>query len=172
MTALVIASLGAVVQCGGGPAPRDPGGAAPTAEPAGIVAAAVEVDGWRLDGEPQVHVGDALFELINGGAELYHQHGFVQALSAHYMGAEGRSISLEVFEMGDANGARSVYAEKAGGSGEAVDVGDEAALESYYLNLRTGPYLVTVTGFESDPETTEGIVALARAVAAEIGGAR
>lgn len=171
-TALVIASLGVVVQCGGVPGPRETGGETPAAGPAGFVAAAVTVDPWRLDGEPQVHVGDALFELINGGAELYHRHGFVQALSAEYADGDGRSIALEIFEMSNVEGARRVFAEKAGGSGEAVDLGDEARLESYYMNLRTGPYLVTLTGFEGDPGTTEGIVALAGAVAAELGGER
>ena len=66
-----------------------------------LAAVAVPLDGWALDGEPQVVVGDELFELINGGAELYHQLGFVQAAAAEYVDDSGCAISLEVFEMGD-----------------------------------------------------------------------
>ncbi|MEE4274037.1 MAG: DUF6599 family protein [Thermoanaerobaculales bacterium] len=134
-----------------------------------LEAVAVPLDGWALDGEPQVVVGDELFELINGGAELYHQLGFVQAAAAEYVDDSGRAISLEVFEMGDIQGAREIFAEKSGGSGEPLDVGDEAAFEGYYLNARTGTYLITITGFETDEETTDAIVRLAESVVDALG---
>jgi hypothetical protein len=139
-------------------------------EPAGLLSAAVVIDGWQLDEEPLIYVGDSLFEMINGGAELYHRFGFVQALAAQYSDPEERSIALEVFEMGDEAGARNIYAEKTGGTGEPLDIGDEGAGESYYLNVRTGRFLVTITGFESDQETTDGLMMLARAVAQQLGG--
>ncbi len=130
-----------IVQCAKGPmveeAPR-------------LLSAAVEVDGWAMDYEPEIYVGDSLFELINGGAEVYHRFGFIQALATQYSDGDGRSISLEVFEMGDVEGARNIYADKTGGAGEPLEIGDEAAGEDYYLNFRSGPFLVTITGFESD----------------------
>lgn len=170
---LVITALAVLVQCARNPGPDEPETAVPAvAAPDGITRAAVEIEGWGLDGEPLVFVGDALFELINGGAELYHRHGFVHALSAQYADGDARSIALEVFEMTDAEGARAIFTDTAGHSGEALAIGDDAVLDSYYLNFRTGPYLVTVTGFESDEPTTDGIVALARAVAAALGGGR
>ena len=168
---LLIPTVVVLVQCGGGPEPEQPDWpVAPAREPEGLTRAAVAVEGWELDGEPQVFVGDTLFELINGGAELYHLHGFVQALSAQYADGDGRTIALEVFEMGDPEGAATVFAAKAGGSGEPLDLGDEARLESYYLNLRSGRFIVTLTGYASDEQTTAGILALAGAVAAELGG--
>lgn len=152
-----------VVQCGGGPVPD---------ENSGLASAAVEIDGWQMDSEPEIYVGDTLYELIDGGAEVYHQFGFVQALAAQYSDAEGRSISLEVFEMGDVEGARGIFADKTGDTGEPLAIGDEAVGEDYYLNLRSGRYLVTITGFDSEPETQDGILELARAVAGALGGMR
>ncbi len=134
-----------------------------------LTAAVVPLEGWRIDGEPQVIVGDALFELINGGAELYHQHGFVQVLAAEYSDDAGRDISLEVFEMKDLQGAQDVFAEKSGGSGEPLAIGDEAAFDDYYLNARTGPYLITITGFETDEATTGAIRRLAESVVSALG---
>jgi len=151
-----------VVQCGGSPEPG---------KGARLASAAVEIGGWRMDYEPEIYVGDTLYELINGGAEVYHQFGFVQALATQYSDDEDRSISLEVFEMRDAEGAHSIYVEKTGESGEPLDIGDEAAGEDYFLNFRSGRYLVTVTGFDSDAETQDGILRLARAVADQLGGA-
>ena len=135
-----------------------------------LAATAVEIDGWRMEYEPEIYVGDSLFELINGGAEVYHRFGFLQALATQYSQAEGRSISLEVFEMGDVEGARNIYADKTGGAGEPLEIGDEAAGEDYYLNFRSGSFLVTITGFDSDEQTTKGILKLAHAVADRIGG--
>lgn len=135
-----------------------------------LTEAAVEVQGWQLDGEPAVYVGDELYELVNGGAEVYHQLGFDRALAADYVDAEGRTLALEVFAMGDIDGAHAIFSDKAGGSGDAVDIGDEAAVESYYMNARTGRFLVTITGFESDQTTADGMLELARAVTNELGG--
>ena len=161
LVASVILAMAMVVQCAKAPeieAPPD------------IMSAAVMMDGWQREYEPELYVGDSLFELINGGAEVYHRFGFVQALATQYGDSDGRSISLEVFEMGDVEGARNIYTDKTGGSGEPLEIGDEAAGEDYYLNLRSGQYLVTITGFDSDPETKDGILKLAGAVALELGG--
>ena len=154
-----------IVQCA-----REPAPAVETSEPEGLMKAAVSIDGWQLEDEPLVYVGDTLYELINGGAELYHQLGFVQALAAEYVDKEGRSLSLEVFEMGDPAGTETLFIEKTGGSGEPVAIGDEAAVESYYMNARVDRYLITITGFESDEATTSGMLELAEAVASALGG--
>lgn len=158
-----VAVVFAVAGCGGGATdPTDTG--------VEIAAAAVELEGWRLDGEPMIYVGESLFELINGGAELYHQHGFVQALAAEYVDDDDRAIALEVFEMSDLDGTAAIYAAKTGGSGEPAAIGDEAAVESYYLNTRTGCFLITITGFSSDETTNQAIVELAHAAAARLVG--
>ena len=132
--------------------------------PLDLASAAVEIEGWYLEVEPQVYVGDALFELVNGGAELYYRFGFVQALSAQYSDGEGRSIALDLFEMLDAEAARGIFSEKTSSTGEHLEIGDEASFESYYLNVRSGRFLITVTGFDSGPETTDGLLELARAM--------
>jgi hypothetical protein len=155
----------ATVQCAREPAPP-----VEAPEPVGLMNAAVSIDGWQLEDEPLVYVGDTLYELINGGAELYHQLGFVQAMAAEYVDADGRTLSLEVFEMGDVQGTEELFYEKTGGSGEPAAIGDEAAIESYYMNARVGRYLITITGFESDEATTSGMLELATAVASALGG--
>lgn len=161
-SAVAMCILFAVIQCADKPVvnPQSPE----------IGFAGVEISGWHQEYEPEIYVGDSLFELINGGAEVYHRFGFVQALAAQYADNSGRSLSLEVFEMKDIEGAKSIYSDKTGGSGEPLQIGDEAAGEDYYLNFRSGRFLVTITGFDSEPETSEGILLLARAVAAKLGG--
>ena len=123
-----------------------------------------EVSGWTLSEEPKNYYGDNLFQMINGGADIYHEYGFTQVLSAEFMDARGKSIKLEIYEMESPAAAYGIYTFKVGDSGKALAIGREAFLEEYYLNFWKGNLLVTVIGPDSEEETLQGIVALAKAV--------
>lgn len=161
----VLAAVAAILichlSCGGGSVepPAEPG--PKTENPNPPTVAVVDINGWSRAGDPAMYHGDELYELINGGAELYHRLGFETAVTADYVDPEGRTITLEVFEMSDVAGASELFDEKTGGVGEPVAIGDEGAAESYYLNVRVGRRLVTITGFDNDEATTAGIRALA-----------
>jgi hypothetical protein len=127
-----------------------------------------DLKGWTLDGEPQTAEGMALFELINGGAEEYVKEGFRQAVIATYMNKEGKRINLDLYEMLSPDSARSIYRKKTGDRGTKVSVGDEAAMEDYYLNFRKGPYQVTLSGYDTQKETLEAILLMGRLVAERI----
>jgi len=123
---------------------------------------------WTLDGEPQTAEGMALFELINGGAEEYVKQGFRRAVTATYKNKEGKRINLDIYEMRSSESAKRIFRKKAGDKGTKVPVGDEAALEDYYLNFRKGPYQVTLSGYDTQKETLEGILHMGRLVAERI----
>jgi hypothetical protein len=123
---------------------------------------------WTLDGEPQTAEGMALFELINGGAEEYVKQGFRRAVTATYKNKEGKRINLDIYEMLSSESAKRIFRKKAGDKGTKVQVGDEAALEDYYLNFRKGPYQVTLSGYDTQKETLEGILLMGRLVAERI----
>ena len=46
-----------------------------------LLPALQELPGWQLSAEPQVYDGDKLFELINGGADIYLEYGFSRVVS-------------------------------------------------------------------------------------------
>ena len=125
------------------------------------------LDGWETLGDPQTAEGDDLFLLINGGAEIYNEYGFSRAVIHSYVQGE-KSVNLEVYEMEDAASAYGAYSFKTGRDGEAIDVGSEATFEDYYLNLWKGNIVVTLIGFDSDSETREAILTLARMVESKI----
>ena len=124
-----------------------------------------DLEGWTLDGEPQTAEGMALFELINGGAEEYVKQGFRRAILATYRNHEGKRINVDIYEMLSSESAKRIFRKKAGDKGTKVPVGDEAALEDYYLNFRKGPYQVTLSGYDTQKETLEGILLMGRLVA-------
>jgi hypothetical protein len=134
----------------------------------GYLPASGEVAGWTLSEAPKNYRGDKLFAMINGGADLYHEYGFAQALSAEYADIRGKSINLEIYEMESPAAAYGIYTFKIGVGGKVLAIGQEALLEDYYLHFWKGNLLVTVIGQDSEEGTVQSIVALAKAVDARI----
>ncbi len=126
------------------------------------------VAGWTRDGASQNFEGGDLYIYIDGGAEIYLEYGFGRVVVQDFKRSDGKSLSLEIFEMSGPESAYGMYSFKTSGTGRALEIGDGAELESYYLNFWKGPYVVTVTGFDEDERTLEGLVALAKSVEAEI----
>jgi hypothetical protein len=127
-----------------------------------------EIAGWTQSDTPENYRGDKLFAMMNGGADIYHEYGFRQALSAEYEGFRRKSIKLEIYEMESPAAAYGIYTFKIGAGGKALAIGREALLEDYYLNFWKGNLLVTVIGQDSEEGTVQGVVALAKAVDARI----
>jgi len=128
-----------------------------------------DLKGWKLDGEPQTAEGIGLFELINGGAEEYVKEGFRRAVMATYRNTEGKLINLDIYEMLSPESARSIHRKKAGDKGTKVPVGEEAAMEEYYLNFQKGAFQVTLSGYDTQKETLEWLLHMGRLVAERIG---
>ena len=101
---------------------------------------------------------------MNGGAGKYLSHGFKQLIAQNYRNKNEKIITLELFEMESPSGAQEIYDAKSGGSGRKVVIGDAALLKKYYLNFRKKHFLVTLTGADSDKETVDGLLTIARGV--------
>ncbi len=127
-----------------------------------------ELKGWESVGTPQHMIGEDLFLLINGGAEIYYEYGFKQVIAQGFKNKNGKSFNLEIYEMQTPAAAYGIYTFKTGNEGKPLDVGNEGLLEDYYLNFWKGNVCVTVIGFDSEKETMDGIVEAAKMVAAKI----
>ncbi|MHC4942275.1 MAG: DUF6599 family protein [Planctomycetota bacterium] len=126
------------------------------------------LDAWTPAGEPDRYKGEDLFIYINGGAEIYHEYGFKQVLVQRFTGPSDHSITLEIFQMADADAAYGIYSFKRGGHGETVPFGDEGFFESYYINFWKADLVVTLIGRDEDRVTREGLEAIAECVDARI----
>ena len=121
-------------------------------------------DGWKTTGAPATVAGEALFRVINGGAEIYLQTGFRQARFATLESPEGLAINLEIYEMTDPEAARSIFSQKSGDTGVKAPYGQDARLAAYYLNFWRGRYQVTIAGYKATPEILAAIRTLAATV--------
>ena len=100
--------------------------------------------------EPQYVEGEDLFLLINGGAEIYHEYGFKQAVVQSYADDQDRSLNLEIYEMLDPAAGYGIFTFKRGKGGRDLELGDEACLQDYYLNVWKGDFLITFVGFDTE----------------------
>ena len=123
----------------------------------------VETGEWERAGAPDLYVGDDLFLLINGGAEIYHEYGFKQVVAAEYK-KNDQYINVELYEMQSPGAAYGMFTFKTGDRGTQIKLGNEGLLEAYFLNFWKGSLLVTLTGFDSTAQTIAGL----RAIAAHI----
>ena len=134
----------------------------------GLLPASGEVAGLTLSDTPQGYRGDDLYQMIDGGADIYHEYGFRQVLSAEYLDGGGKIIKLEMYEMESPTAAYGIHSFKVGEGGKALAIGQEGRLEDYYLNFWKGNLQVTLIGQDAEEETVQGVVALAGAVDARI----
>ena len=123
-----------------------------------------ELKDWKPVDQPQKYEGEDLFLYINGGAEIYHEYGFIRIITHEYRNETDKTINLELFEMKDSSGAYGIYTFKTGDTGQKISIGNDGFLEEYYLNFWKGNVLTTITGFDSEKETIDGLLSIARAV--------
>jgi len=119
---------------------------------------------WKKEGKLQHFEGEALYEYIDGGAEIYHEYGFKQVVVQDYVTHTGKSVSVEIFEMTDSESAFGMYTIKTHKAGRKVSLGADAQLADYYLNFWKGNILVTLTGFDETLETRDGLLVLAKGI--------
>jgi hypothetical protein len=129
-----------------------------------------DVEGWTRHRPQQHYAREDLYEYINGGAEIYHEYGFVQVVVQDYINDAGKSVSVEIYEMTSPPSAYGMYTFKTNSKGKWISVGNDAQLADYYMNFWKGPFVVTLTGFDETEETREGLLEIAKIVSSKIPG--
>jgi hypothetical protein len=120
------------------------------------------IGAWSAAGETEVYVGDDLFVYINGGAEIYHEYGFVQAAVQRYVRGDD-SISVEVYSMdGDAFG---IYSFARSSSGHEVKLGNGGTSADYYMHFWSGPELAVITAESEFEDLGAAVLEIGTAVA-------
>jgi hypothetical protein len=127
-----------------------------------------EVEGWIKHRSLRHYRGENLYEYINGGAEIYHEYGFVQVVTQDYANDSGKSISVEIYQMVSPTSAYGMYTFKTDSKGKKILVGSDAQLADYYMNFWQGSFLITLTGFDETEETQKGLLDIAKRVVSRL----
>ena len=134
-----------------------------------------ELLGWVQSGVPSTYQGKTLYRdrAVSPAAspDLYYAYGFERQAEVEYQAPQFGSkplILLEIFDMGAPENAFGIYSFYTYPRMTFEWVGAKAMLSGGYLRFAKGKYFVQIEGYEFATGIREGMIALAKAVAAEI----
>lgn len=110
-----------------------------------LVPAQGELNGWKISTGPATYPGDQLYELINGGADIYYEYGFVQVVSVRFTDPSQNLIQLEIYEMSDPVSAYGIFSLTQQTTAWDRSFGNISAVKTDYIAFWKGPYYVNVS---------------------------
>jgi hypothetical protein len=118
-----------------------------------------QVDNWSMTERMQITTREALYDYIDGGAELYLSYGFKSALSCRYTREGHPEVTAEIFDLGSAPDAFGLYSQTR--DKEETDYGQG----SYYVNgaqfFWKGRYWISLITSETTEESVKLLHTLA-----------
>ena len=130
-----------------------------------------ELLGWVQSRAPSTYQGKALYRDRATSPDLYYAYGFQRQAEMEYQAPQFGSkplILLEIFDMGTPENAFGIYHFHTYPRMKFEWVGTKAMLSGGYLRFAKGKYFVQIEGYEFATGIREGMIALAKAVAAQI----
>jgi len=126
------------------------------------------VPGWTRKDETKEFPGSSLYRHINGGAELYHRHGFEHLFVQDFRKGE-IEVRLEIYCMKTAEGALAAFNELNSGIETGDRFGSVCVLDEYQIMFVRGACLVSVTRYEKSEDSKPVLDILAKNVDERIG---
>jgi len=130
------------------------------------------ITGWSPEGEPTTYDTAGLWELINGGADVFLSYGF-ENVTVQKFSAGDVTVSIAVYDMGRPLNAFGIYRTEAPADETALPVGTEAVVSPpYQCLLLKDRYYVKVEAYEGDIDQATGeslVAAIADALPGEAG---
>jgi hypothetical protein len=140
-----------------------------------IVAAAtllpqkVESAGLERSSEPVTFEGQALYEHINGGAEIYHLYDFIEVAATYYKLGE-TEIAADIYRFADADNAYGLYSTLRPDEPLSVKLGVEGFASASSLDFVKGSFVVRLVAYDESSESAAAIDGLGKALADIIPG--
>ena len=99
--------------------------------------------------EVKTYEGESLYEYINGGAEVYHQYGFVEVSMAYYQLKDSTEFVLDVYQFDTSEGAYGLYSSLKYDEAELLPYGVEGYISSGRLEFVKDKYIIRITGYDN-----------------------
>ena len=125
-----------------------------------------EISGWKWDGKEKNYDARAIFDYIDGAAELYLAYGFQGLKVWRYEKAGGPPILVERYELASPEDAYGVFSYEH--QDEPAGIGQGSEFGGGLLRFWKGKYLVTVYAEGEGQGVEEVILSLGKAAAQAI----
>ncbi len=133
-----------------------------------LLPAYTESSPWRKNGPPSIFRKDRLFEYINGGAEIYFEYGFHQAVAQEYV-RNDNSIIVEIYEMNDSDAAFGIYSIQRDYKLPGLKIGSDGTQFGNHTLFWQDHYVVVVMASIPDTVSKEVLNRLAQKISLQIG---
>jgi hypothetical protein len=147
-----------------------PAALAPAAVPRGdeeLLPAEGAVDGSKREGPVRVFSGPELYELIDGGAEIFFEQGFARVTTQQYvLGTD--EVGIELYAMRDAAAALGIYLARCGEETPAPGLDLRHTAGRHELLAVRNRFYIVVDNLSGRAERARDLVAFARALASRL----
>jgi hypothetical protein len=123
-----------------------------------------EVPGWARTGDIRTFAAADLWKYIDGDAERYLKAGVQRVSTADYKFQNKADAVVDVYIMGNAEGAEKIFNSEPAADGKPIQLGDGARLHSQSLVFRKGACLVRIVAYEESPQTQQAILQLGQGI--------
>ena len=110
--------------------------------------------------EVRTFAGSALWEYINGQAELYHQYNFVDVATTNYKAGD-IEFETDIYRFSTPDDSYGLYSMFRNPEDDIIDMGVEGFVSPGRIMFTKGVYLVKVTGFDESEDSNRLMVELA-----------
>lgn len=115
------------------------------------------------------YVGEALFEHINGGAEIYHLYDFTEVVTAYYSRGE-TEVLVDIYQFATADNAYGLYTAIRPDGIETVPLGVQGFATGSSIDFVKGRLLVRLIAYDESQATTDLLMAFARKLEGAVPG--
>ena len=133
--------------------------------PASFIPGPAELPGLRERTDVQVYTAETLYDLIDGGAELFLRLGCKGAVSATLRFTTGEEVLVEAFDMGSSESALTIWKSERGPEAQDVNVAGGAYADRGALRFHHGSSFVRLAAVPTTERTAEILLDSAVAIA-------
>jgi hypothetical protein len=128
------------------------------------------MNGWKLEGKPQIFSPQTLYEYINGAADLYLAYEFQDLNVAEYKGDKKAGVTVEIYRHQDPTQAFGIYSQERLANAQLMDLGAQGYREPNVINFISGPFYVKISGVNTGEEDEKILLPFAQKMEEILGG--
>jgi hypothetical protein len=130
-----------------------------------------EVAGWTFAPPPgdSVYTPNNLWDIIDGGAELFLSYGFVDLRIGEYSNAAGTDVRVELYRHASKENAFGIYSQERNTGYHFIRIGTQGYIEDGALNLLCGTYYIKISTHKKGKAARDAMEMIGRKVLASLG---
>lgn len=123
-----------------------------------------DVAGWQKTDGTRTFAAKDLWQYIDGDAEHFIQAGIVSTSTSDYTYQGQLEAVVDIHTMDKPDGARTLLETGVTKDAQHLKLGDECIAYTQSISFRKGKTLVRIVAYESNSDTPQALLALARGV--------